>query len=218
MCGRIVQTFSEEEIRDIVDPKEVFADFTVRYNIAPSMDVALVCLNANGERQIASHKWGFVPHWAKPDKALAPQVNARSEGIESKPYFRQAYSRHRGLVPVTGFYEWKRQGAKKQPYYFHRSDDKPFFLAAIWDGMQDGPERSFAIITTKANSTVGAIHDRMPVIIEAADFDGWLRGKDAQRTQLMRPWDGDLEVFPVSTIVNSPAHDSAECLDRVSES
>lgn len=216
MCGRVVQKGEPEELREIIDPKRIFTPITPRYNIAPSQLVPLIRIGTDNEMELQALKWGLVPHWAKPDKKVTPQINARAEGIESKPFFRSAFKKHRCLIPVSGFYEWKRDGEKKQPIYIHRADGRLFYLAGVWDKAPEGDVPTFAIITTEPNQLLSTIHNRMPVIIDRIDFDSWLKGDSVAALNCLKSFrDGELEAYPVSTVVNSPKHDSEECIRTV---
>ena len=148
-------------------------------------------------------------------------INARAEGIEAKPAFRAAFKRRRCLVPASGFYEWKKLGGgdRKQPYYITAADEEPLAFAGVWEWWRS-PEgeavESFAIITTTPNEMMAGLHDRMPVILDSADFAPWL--DPAQEDQkrllgLLRPYPAELMVSrPVSTRVNSPRNDDPACI------
>ena len=96
-------------------------------------------------------------------------INARAETVATKPAFRNAFHRRRCLIPADGFYEWKKTGRIRQPYFIRLKDGLPLAFAGLWeewrspDGQAIG---SCAIIVTRANALVQPIHDRMPVILE----------------------------------------------------
>jgi len=100
------------------------------------------------------------------------------------------------------------------------ADGSHFTLAGLWENWRD-PEsgewiRTFTIITTEANSLVGRLHDRMPVIITEADRDRWLNGPDPGG--LLQPYPADLmTMWPVSPKVNSPKNDSPDLLEAVAD-
>lgn len=122
-------------------------------------------------------KWGLVPVWAKDPMIGHKLINARSETIAEKPSFKQAFFRRRCLIPADGFYEWKTEGTRKQPYLFKMSDGKPFTFAGIWETWRDraGVElTTCAIITTTPNGLIEKYHDRMPVILEENARWRWL--------------------------------------------
>ena len=86
-----------------------------RYNGCPTQDLVVV-RRAGDERTLAKLRWGLVPGWAKDLKMGARMFNARSETVHEKPAFRSALRRRRCVVPVNGWFEWKRAGGEKQPY------------------------------------------------------------------------------------------------------
>jgi len=216
MCGRFSLTHSIETVGctfrasgDINYPK--------RYNIAPSQRVPIVGSSDGKHRKMALMQWGLIPSWARDASIGNRLINARAETIEEKPSFRMAYQSRRCIVPASGFYEWKRYGSRKQPYYIQSASKGLLALAGLWESWNgpDGVVYSFTIITTKPNELMKTIHDRMPVIIAPDYFEQWLNcrdysGKDV--SHLLRPVAADtLEAFPVSSLVNSPSNDSWKC-------
>lgn len=198
------------------------ADVTPRYNIAQTQSI-LVLLQREGEAEpdYARLRWGLVPSWADDVSMGNRLLNARSEGIEAKPSFRSAFKRRRCLVIADGFYEWKaaaKPKAPKQPYHIHRPDNKPFAFAGLWERWDKGesPVESCTIITTEANGLMKAIHDRMPVILDAKDYRQWLAPAMQEPgvvLPMLRPAADDLLVMrPVSTIVNNARNESPDCL------
>lgn len=220
MCGRFTLHASPEQIAaqfDVEAPEQL-AD---RYNIAPTQPVGIVRLDRSGnEREWALVHWGLIPSWSKDPSIGAKMINARGETVAEKPSFRAALRRRRCLIPADGFYEWKRTGSGKQPFYIRLSSHEPFAFAGLWE-LWTGPDgselQSCTVITTGPNELMEKLHDRMPVILAPDDYADWLGdGKDAdakeiERLQhLIRPFDAELmEAFPVSTQVNSPMHEGA---------
>jgi len=198
-----------------VDPQ-----LPLRFNIAPTQDVAVVRLaKAGGGRELLTMHWGLIPSWAKDPKIGNRMINARAESVAEKPSFRAAFRRRRCLVPADGYYEWqKTTGRSKQPYLFHRRDDGPFAFAGLWEHWEkgQGPLQSCTIITTEANDLARPIHDRMPVILSPGDYDAWLdpsNGGGEPLLALLAPYEGDdLVAEPVSTYVNKPTNDDPRCV------
>ena len=191
-------------------------NFPPRYNIAPTQDVPIVRLTRDGDRrELIMVRWGLVPYWAD-DIAIGNRlINARCESIERTPAFREAYRRRRCLVPADGFFEWKKDGKARQPLLVRRKDAAPFAFAGLWERWKqpDGDVlRSCTIITCPPNELVAPVHDRMPVILDSADFERWL-DTDAGGRELLKPCPSEwLEAFPVNPKVNSPANDDPECI------
>ena len=147
-------------------------------------------------------------------------INARSETACDKPAFREAFRRRRCLVPADGFYEWAKEGNRKVPYWIHSPDREPMGLAGIWERWHpEGPESvySMAIITVDANEGIQHLHHRMPAIVPAANRKAWLDTETpvADAMSLLKPYEGTLEAYPVSTLVNSPANDEPGCIEPV---
>jgi len=220
MCGRYTLTSLPEEIRVEFDV-EVPPEYGPRYNIAPSQPVPVLGAGADGKPRLAVMRWGLVPFWAASPKDVPHSINARAETLLEKPMFRDAFLQRRCLVIADGFYEWRRTGGARQPFRFHRLDERPFTFAGIWDRWRS-PEGdtlySCAIVTTGANSVVNPIHDRMPVIIDAADRALWL-DNSADPAHLAGKLGtaeyASFEAYPVSTLVNSVANDTADCIAAV---
>ena len=173
--------------------------------------------NGKGEIAAGFMKWGLVPSWAPDDKSGARLINARADGVATKPSIRAAFKKRRCLIPATGFYEWRTNGKAKQPFHFRRPDGKPFLFAGLWESWGDmaAPLPTTCLITTDANGTVSPFHDRMPVILDRATIDVWLdQATPADRLQeLLAPAPDDfLEAVAVSKLVNSPKNDGPECI------
>jgi len=178
----------------------------------------------SGTRHFLLVRWGLIPSWCKDPSQLPLMINARAESAADKPSFRGAMRHHRCLIPADGFYEWRRSGASKQPFFIRRRDGGPIAMAGLWDSWlgADGSEiDTGAILTTGANALMATIHDRMPVIVAPQDWQAWLdcAGTPPREVaRLLRPADDDLlEAVPVSERVNAVRHDDAGLLAPLSE-
>jgi putative SOS response-associated peptidase YedK len=197
MCGRITFRASGKDLATLFDLIEVpDLDLEPRYNIAPSQPILAVREPANGVgRELVTLRWGLVPHWAKDLKIGYKLINARAETVATTPSFRSAFRKRRCLVPADGYYEWQKLEKAKQPFYFHRKDGRPFAFAGRWEHWEspDGElVESCTILTTDANDLAKPIHNRMPVIVDAAQYGLWLDpAGDLERCQvLLRPYAG----------------------------
>jgi len=192
-----------------------------RYNIAPMQNVPIVRHNAAGERELVQVRWGFVPRWAKDPAIGARMINARAETIHERPAFRNAFQRHRCLVPADGFYEWRRGPAGKQPMLIHGADDRPFGMAGLyerWLSPEGEVLDTCTIVTTEANALLRPIHDRMPVIVPPEHYARWLDAAADDVADLFDPAGaGDLRVHPVSTRVNAVRNDDASLIEAVED-
>ena len=224
MCGRYTHKEKSAQLLELLKVIAVHLDTKPRYNVAPSQMVACV-RNApeNGHREAVMLKWGLIPSWAKEPSIGYKMINARAETVAEKPSFRKAFKRQRCLILADGFYEWKREGKAKQPYYIRLKDSRLFAFAGLWERWKDKtsednhPIESCTIITTTANELMASIHQRMPVILHEQDFDVWLDAHIQDSTilnALLRPYEPEeLETYPVSTLVNSPANNLPQCID-----
>lgn len=218
MCGRFT----------LIAPAEVVAEhyglsdvplLAPRYNIAPTQPVAAVRLTRDGaDREFTHFQWGLIPSWSKDPSIGSRMINARSETAAEKPSFRAAFKRRRCLIPTSGFYEWQKVDGGKQPMFIHPAQDNLMSLAGLWE-FWSGPDGSeletCTILTTGPNDLLEPIHNRMPVVLDPADYSMWLDPETPadQLMHLMRPADsGLLEAYPVSTAVNRPTNDSPECI------
>ncbi len=220
MCGRFVKKSTKEELRARFGFDDTSQDtlFEVSYNIAPSQEHPILTVE-NDKRVITAMRWGLVPYWAKDPGIGHKMINARSEGIEGKPSFKTPLRKRRCVVMADGFYEWRKADKKtKIPYYFRLKSQEPFGFAGLWDIWEkDGQAlKTFTIITTEPNELMQPIHSRMPVILKESDEAKWL---DPEITRpedvlpILKPYPSDdMEYFEVSTIVNSPKNDVAECI------
>ena len=221
MCGRFTLATELDHLIEIFGLDAAPQAHAPRYNIAPSQPVAAI---ANGASRVLDFfTWGLVPSWAK-DAAIGHRlINARAETAAEKPAFKAAYRRRRCLIPADGFYEWKKTGAKKKtPYFIRLASGEPFGLAGLWENWQgpDGSEiLSCTILTTAPNALVGEIHDRMPVILPARHHGRWLDPDEVRPgalSELLAPYPADeMEAWPVSARINSPAYDGPELIERV---
>lgn len=194
----------------IVDPT---IGFRSHFNIAPRSENPVV-VAADGRNRIRLMQWGLVPHWAKDGTTMPRPVNARAETLSEKPMFRQLLEANRCLVPANGFYEWKKVGTRKVPFFFHRPDNALFSFAGLYDTwLSPAGETlvSYTIITTSANDLMASIHDRIPVILTQEGEERWLSSgpcsSDELRGVLVPCAPGMLEAHVVSQRVNRPGED-----------
>lgn len=194
-------------------------DLSPRYNVAPSQQIAVVRQQNGGDRELVMMQWGLIPSWAKDPTIGHKMINARSETAHEKPSFKQALRSRRCIVPVSGFYEWEKNGKEKIPHYIHLRDGDIMSLAGLWETWKS-PEgeriETCTILTTAANSLLKPLHDRMPVVLHNEEFDLWFNREVDDINllgELFRSYPSDrLEEHIVSKEVNSPSNDSTECI------
>jgi putative SOS response-associated peptidase YedK len=187
-----------------------------RYNIAPTQQAPVVRVDADQKRELALLRWGLIPSWSKDPSIGARMINARAETVAEKASFRNAFRRRRCLVPADGYYEWTVEGGRKQPYFIWLESGEPFAMAGLWEQWRS-PEgqlaETFSVVTTQAAGPASRIHDRMPVIIARQNYESWLLGT-APEALLHAVESEALCARRVSTRVNSPRFDDAQCLEE----
>jgi putative SOS response-associated peptidase YedK len=218
MCARYVITSPPNAIRVLFGYDEL-PNFPPRYNVAPTQPIPIVRL-VDGKRQFALMRWGLIPAWVKDPKKFSHLVNARGESVLEKPAFRNAMRRRRCLIPADGFYDW-RDGVPRRPYFVHRkSSDGPMVFAGLWEtwtGPNGEELDTAAIVTTRANTMLANVHDRMPVIVPPEAFDLWLDCAKVDGTTaaaLIAPAPETLlAYYEVSTAVNRAANDEPHLIE-----
>ncbi|MFG0260785.1 MAG: SOS response-associated peptidase [Novipirellula sp. JB048] len=236
MCGRFTLRTSLSNLWQTFLPELGPEDFnlplsasrdphTPRYNIAPTQAVTVLRQAAvDGRREGVMMRWGLIPSWADDVAIGARMINARGETVDEKRSFRHAFERQRCLIPADGYFEWQKQAAVKQPFLIHRPDEAVFAMAGVWEintqiTPHADPILSCTLITTSANRVTGAIHDRMPVILDPSDFDRWLdpqeRDTGALKGLLTAVPEDFLVTTPVSRHVNHVRNDDPECVRPV---
>ncbi|RMH21241.1 MAG: SOS response-associated peptidase, partial [Gemmatimonadetes bacterium] len=220
MCGRYTLTTPMEELVEVFDVPEPDFPWKPRYNIAPTQDAPVLARDRHGTR-IGLLRWGLVPFWADDPRIGNRMINARAETLDRKPAFKYAFQARRCLVLADGFYEWRREGTRKQPVWIHDPEGRPLTFAGLWECWERGPEPlyTFTIVTTEPCEAVRPVHDRMPAVLDGEAREAWLdREADPERLKaLLGPYRGPLDLRPVSTLVNSPANEGPELLDPAPE-
>jgi putative SOS response-associated peptidase YedK len=222
MCGRFTLTVDPSQLQKAFPWLSVPAQFSPRYNIAPSQPVAVV--PNNGQNKLDFFIWGLIPSWSKDPSIGNRMINARAETLAEKPSFRNAFRRRRCLVLADGFYEWKKSpdGKGKIPMYIQLETNNPFAFAGLWEiwNSTEGSEvHSCTIITTNPNDFMSSIHNRMPVILPEDQYSVWLsQGEmDPKILQpLLQPFTSEkLIAYPVSKAVNNPRNDTKDCIQPI---
>lgn len=217
MCGRFALAFVKGFFTrfEVMDQS---ARLEPRFNIAPTQMVPIVL--SGSPNRVVQMRWGLVPFWAKDPRIGNKLINARAEGLSKKPAFRASVKRRRCLVPATGFYEWKREGSGKTPYYVHLKNVDFFAFAGLWDTWKDTDGNdllTFTIVTTTPNGMMSRIHNRMPVILRREDEALWLEHRpleEDERDRLLKPYPArPMAAYEVSADVNNPRNESADLIE-----
>lgn len=215
MCGRFA-FYSPAEATAALFGADGTLDLSPRYNIAPSQTVAAIRNTQEQTRELVPLRWGLVPFWAK-DRAIGNRLtNARAETVAEKPSYRAAFKHRRCAVLADGFYEWRRTGDSKTPYFISLASSEPFALAGLWEEWTDKENgellQTTTLITTAANEFMTPLHHRMPVILESATADEWLSGNAdfLPGVQAVMP---NLQAWPVNRRVNNARNQGADLID-----
>jgi putative SOS response-associated peptidase YedK len=218
MCGRFIFT-DPSKIKGLMpdaDIDQLRIEFAPNYNIAPAQNIPAI-LN-DGSNKVRLIRWGLVPSWAKDMSIGYKMINARAETLTEKPAFKRLIKSRRCLIFAEGFYEWKKEGNAKQPYFIRMKNSQAFAFGGLWDIWEkDGAAIvSGTIITIDANALITDIHDRMPVILPPDSYEAWLGNDSKDIMNLLRPYPADeMEAYPVSRFVSSPANNSSANIEPV---
>ncbi len=222
MCGRFEIHAALEIIARVfaIALADIRIDYRPNYNAAPTNKVPVVVQDKT--RRLVACRWGFIPSWSKEEKTAVAMINARAETVAEKPAFRQAFVKNRCIVVADGFYEWKKSGTSRVPMHIRLRSKEPIALAGLYSARTSpGGETlcTCTIIVTDANELVVPVHDRMPVILNPADYDRWLDPgfQDAAGLLLLlKPCPAEeLEMHEVSMKVNSPRNNSPDLIEPV---
>ena len=217
MCGRFTRQSPGDVIVKDFAIKELSIDMPPSFNVSPGQDIAVIIKDS--VRKLVSRRWGLIPHWSRDPSIGYKLINARSETVEEKPSFKSSYRERRCLVVADGFYEWKKEGKHKYPYFIRTASGRLFAMAGIWDSWtapDAQPVYTCGILTTRANSVLEPIHNRMPVILSRENEEKWLDTEipdlDSLKT-LMEPYnDEEMVAYRVSDRVNSPKNNDPDCV------
>jgi putative SOS response-associated peptidase YedK len=211
MCGR----YSLICIDDLGNRFRVFNPMMgarPKFNVSPSGEMPVIVRREKDEMAIM--RWGLVPHWTKDIRAALRPINARAESLGEKPLFRSLLKTGRCLVPASGFYEWKKEGKQKVPFYCTVPESPIFAFAGLcdtWVGQDGTMLATYTIITCEPNALLKEVHNRMPVILIRENEERWLsRDPPAQQElpSILAPYPASaMAMVPVSDLVNSPAVD-----------
>lgn len=215
MCGRYSLIF----IDDLGNRFRVFnpmIGLRSRFNIAPGNEMPVIVTDdENTEKnKLVMMKWGLVPHWTRDIKSAKRPINARAETLSEKPSFANLLKNRRCLVPASGFFEWKKEGTKKIPFYFHQPESPLFAFAGLYDQWIDPegkPLLTYTIITSEPNVLIAKIHTRMPSILSGKNEGHWLSKtplSSGDLKEILTPIPAELlSMYPVSPLVNTPVAD-----------
>jgi putative SOS response-associated peptidase YedK len=207
MCGKFVQMKDWEAMVELAE-LVLSISHGLTETVTPMRVASVIRLNADGQREVARMRWGFVPANAADQNIGTQFIHARAETIEEKPTYRDAFFNRRGLVVVRTFNEGKEiTPTKTEQHVITPRDGKPLGIAVIWERWRKMPLESFAMVTTAANALIGTITDRMPAVIAPEHWGKWLGEEPASVDELkaiLQPFEGDWDM-EAATRTKSPA-------------
>jgi putative SOS response-associated peptidase YedK len=223
MCGRFFLQRDPAGLARYFETQNPTPNHAASWNVAPTQDSLVVRRHPeSGLRHLDSLRWGLVPRWAKDAKDAAKLMNARADTVIEKPSFRDAFQKRRCIVPMDGFYEWRKAAdGSKQAYAVALASGAPMAVAGLWEGWKapdGGWLRTFSVITTEANEKQALVHHRMPAILPPEVWDAWLGEEPAEPeelAELLLPCPPDeLAIWPVDNRVGRVAENDAKLLLR----
>lgn len=221
MCGRFSFVASKEKIQQQLGSEiETGINLRINFNVAPTQHAYVITNDKPDTLQYLT--WGLVPHWSNDGHNTGKLINARMEGIETKPSFRVPLRQRRCLVLADSFYEWRQEGNQKVPYRILLKNGDLLLMAGIWDLWYQGDYgvKSFSIITTPPNKEVSSLHNRMPLLLTTrAAQNQWLSDMtlDEILILLKTPDDNILDIYRVSEKINSVRNNGPELHQRLAE-
>jgi putative SOS response-associated peptidase YedK len=219
MCGRYATTRSASDLSTLFDAvDETEEPVTARYNVAPTDPVPFVRIarHSAGARVLSTGRWGLLPHWARDPRQAARMINARAETVATAPAFAPSFATRRALVPIDGWYEWRKlDGGGKQPYFMTPSDGSVLALAGLWSRWGSDGLLTFSVVTTAALGELVAVHDRMPLVLPPQRWQEWLAAGEPSLGPPSPELLAGLELRPVGPAVGNVRNDGPELVMRV---
>lgn len=225
MCGRYTLTTPPEAMRAIFNYENI-PNLQPRFNIAPTQPIVTIRYLGNEKRVLLEARWGLIPSWAKDSGAASRMINARAETLLDKPSFKEAFGKRRCLIPADGFYEWRLEEGRKQPFRIGLRGGGIFAFAGLWESWKAKHDvgdfvagdiiETATIITTKANKKLRPIHHRMPVIIPAELYSSWLDPANdvSDLKEYLKPYPSEpMAFYRVDTSVNNIRNDHPSCIE-----
>jgi putative SOS response-associated peptidase YedK len=214
MCGRYATTRSDADLTLLFEAEDVTDGFDPSWNVAPTDPVPVVRVSGRaGGRVLDRAKWGLIPSWADDPKAGSRMINARAETVATSPAFKASFAKRRCLVPADGWFEWVRDGQRKQPYFMTPEDGSVLAFAGLWSRWR-GEVLTSTILTTEAIGGLSGVHHRMPLILPRERWAEWLEG-DAPSLRPMSPEDLALiEIRPVGADVGKVQNNGPRLIAR----
>ena len=222
MCGRYATSRSAADLSALFGAFDETDDgLAPDYNVAPTDPVPIVRRSRRHDGPVLSvARWGLVPTWANDPSGAARMINARVETVATARAYAPSFARRRCLVPADGWYEWRREGAGKQPYFMTSRAGGPLVFAGLWTVWGEGADRlrTCSVVTTAAVGEFALVHDRMPLLLPPDRWTTWVDADPDADTLLAPPPEaylGTLEIRPVGKAVGDVRNDGPRLVERV---
>ena len=221
MCGRF-NIIDDPLTQLLVEIAGVSLRIETRYNIAPTEQVPVLVQDESGWN-LLDMRWWLVPHWAKEPSTKYSMFNAKSETLAKSSAFRDPFKKRRCIIPASGYYEWKKEGGVKIPYYLEPAEDTGFAFAGLWDRWRSGDQviESCTIVTAVAPAAMTGVHHRIPVHLSREEIKAWVDNDTpaAELASILRPEiRGPVRITPMSTYVNNARNKDDRCIEPLGES
>jgi putative SOS response-associated peptidase YedK len=215
MCGRYATTRSPADLSALFEAfDETAGEIKPDYNVAPTDPAPIVRVSAErGTRVVSAARWGLVPFWANDPRQGARMINARAETVMTSRAFSSAFEKRRCLVPADGWYEWAREGGRKQPYFMTGLDG--LTLAGVWT--HKGDLMTFSVLTLPAAGRLARVHDRMPLVLPPQRWAEWLTAtaSNALLTPASPSFLDAIEIRPVGAAVGDVRNDGPHLIQSI---
>jgi len=221
MCGRF-NIIDDPFTQLIMEIAQLSYSGGTRYNIAPTEQIPVLVNDNMQGWSLHDMRWWLVPSWAKEPSTKYSMFNARSETLSSSSAFRGPFKTRRCIIPVSGYYEWKKEGGAKVPFYIEPESGSGFAFAGLWDRWGHGEQviESCTIVTTAAPDSMKGIHHRIPVHLSSDQINHWVNN-DSSPTELKELLYPDirypLSITPVSTYVNNARNRDDRCIEPIAD-
>jgi putative SOS response-associated peptidase YedK len=210
MCGRYYLNL-DNLLAENIDSNNTIS-YETNFNITPQTKVPVLI-----ENKLTMATWGFFPDWIKSQKNSKPLFNTRWETIQEKRTFQTAFKKHRCLVPISGWYEWKNVSDEKQPYFFYKKDKLLKAAGLYW--LRSSGDIEFSIITKEAEDELLTIHNRTPLILNNKNQNLWTSdsGTDTLYPDISGQKNLTVNFHRVSKSVNNPKNTNSSLINEYTE-
>lgn len=210
MCGRYYLDFDILESENFDSKNSII--YETNFNITPQTKVPIFI-----ENELTMATWGFFPDWIKNQKNSKPLFNTRWETVQEKRTFKAAFKKHRCLVPISGWYEWKNVNDEKQPYFFYKQNELLKAAGLYW--LRSSGDIEFSIITKEAEDNLLTIHNRTPLILNNDSQKLWTSHIDLNNlySDISNQKNPSINFHRVSKSVNNPKNTNSSLINEYTE-